>query len=92
LDINLFSYQRAIEIMVKIRTSEAFIRDTFWNEKIFSFLHLSLGQEASAVGVALALNEEDLMLGNHRFDEINLASEFSFSNYTPNLIFDEYLK
>jgi TPP-dependent pyruvate/acetoin dehydrogenase alpha subunit len=58
--------EKAIRMMVRIRTAETFIRDTFWNEKIFSFLHLSIGQEASAVGVASALNSADLMLGNHR--------------------------
>lgn len=61
-----FSFEKAIRMMVKIRTSETFIRDVFWDEKIFSFLHLSLGQEASAVGVAAALDTSDLMLGNHR--------------------------
>ena len=61
-----FRFEQAIRMMVKIRTSEMFIRDTFWDEKIFSFLHLSIGQEASAVGVATALNSSDLMLGNHR--------------------------
>mgnify|MGYP005734515939 CR=1 FL=1 len=61
-----FSFENAIRMMVKIRTSEMFIRDAFWDEKIFSFLHLSIGQEASAVGVAAALDTTDLMLGNHR--------------------------
>lgn len=58
--------ESAIRMMVKIRTAEMFIRNTFWDEKIFSFLHLSIGQEASAVGVASALKSSDLMLGNHR--------------------------
>lgn len=58
--------EAVIRLMVKIRTTEMFIRNTFWDEKIFSFLHLSIGQEASAVGVASALAPEDLMLGNHR--------------------------
>ncbi len=61
-----FDYKVSIQLMVKIRTSEMFIRDAFWDEKIFSFLHLSIGQEASAVGVASVLNNDDLMLGNHR--------------------------
>jgi len=61
-----FPYKRAVEMITKIRTAEVFIRNTFWDEKIFSFLHLSIGQEASAVGVALALNDKDIMLGNHR--------------------------
>ena len=61
-----FSFEKAIRMMVRIRTSEMFIRDAFWDEKIFSFLHLSIGQEASAVGVAAALDSSDFMLGNHR--------------------------
>lgn len=61
-----FDFKNSIQLMVKIRTSEKFIRDAFWDEKIFSFLHLSIGQEASAVGVASVLNNKDLMLGNHR--------------------------
>ena len=47
-----FCYQESIKMMVRIRTAEMFIRDAFWDEKIFSFLHLSIGQEACAVGVA----------------------------------------
>ncbi len=31
-----------------------------------SFLHLSIGQEACAAGVALALKKEDIFFGNHR--------------------------
>ena len=61
-----FSFEKSIRMMVRIRTAETFIRDTFWDEKIFSFLHLSIGQEASAVGVASALSQSDIMLGNHR--------------------------
>ena len=61
-----FDFKTSIQMMTKIRVSERFIRDAFWDDKIFSFLHLSIGQEASAVGVASVLNNEDLMLGNHR--------------------------
>ena len=61
-----FCYQESIKMMVRIRTAEMFIRDAFWDEKIFSFLHLSIGQEACAVGVASALSKHDIMLGNHR--------------------------
>ena len=62
----VFFYKDAIKQMVRIRTAEEFIRDSFWDEKIFSFLHLCIGQEASAVGVSSALDSKDLMLGNHR--------------------------
>ena len=57
-----WNYEAAIRMMVKIRTAELFIRNAFWDEKIFSFLHLSIGQEACAVGVASALGLEDLCL------------------------------
>ena len=39
-----FDFKNSIQLMVKIRTSEKFIRDAFWDEKIFSFLHLSITQ------------------------------------------------
>ena len=74
-----FNFEAAIRSMVKIRTSELFIRDTFWDEKIFSFLHLSLGQEATAVGVAAALTNEDFMLGNHRSHGHYLAKGGDFN-------------
>jgi TPP-dependent pyruvate/acetoin dehydrogenase alpha subunit len=61
-----FNFEKAIRTMVMIRTAELFIRESFWNEKIFSFLHLSIGQEASATGVGMALEKKDYMLGNHR--------------------------
>ena len=63
---NIFSYKKAVKLITKIRTVENFIRKAFWDEKIFSFLHLSIGQEAASVGVSLALDDGDLMLGNHR--------------------------
>ena len=35
-------------------------------KKFFSFLHLTIGQEAGAVGVISALLPEDIAMGNHR--------------------------
>ena len=52
--------------MVKIRAVEEKLQQTFLEQKVFSFLHLMLGQEASPVGVCAALEAEDLMMGNHR--------------------------
>lgn len=52
--------------MVQIRTVEELIGDDFIVSKIFSFLHLSVGQEGSAVGVGVATEKEDLLFGNHR--------------------------
>ena len=62
----MFNYQAALRSMVRIREVEWFIRNAFWEHKIFSFLHLSLGQEATAVGVSAALGPDDMMMGNHR--------------------------
>ena len=52
--------------MVQIRTTEEKIAEDFIASKIFSFLHLSIGQEGSAVGVGLATKKQDILLGNHR--------------------------
>ena len=55
-----------LEKMIEIRTVEELIANDFLTNKIFSFLHLSVGQESSAVGVCAALENDDLVMGNHR--------------------------
>lgn len=52
--------------MVQIRTVEEKIAEDFVGSKIFSFLHLSVGQEGSAVGVGFATKSQDILFGNHR--------------------------
>ena len=52
--------------MVQIRTVEERIAEDFIASKIFSFIHLSIGQEGSAVGVEFAINSQDMVFGNHR--------------------------
>jgi TPP-dependent pyruvate/acetoin dehydrogenase alpha subunit len=52
--------------LVEIRTVEELIAGDFIASKIFSFLHLSIGQEGSAVGSVFALGKEDSVFGNHR--------------------------
>ena len=59
--------------MTLIRTVEELISKDFLENKIFSFLHLSIGQEASAVGVCSALTNQDLVFGNHRSHHHYLA-------------------
>lgn len=59
--------------MVQIRAIEELIANDFLNNKIFSFLHLSIGQESAAVGVCSALTTEDLVMGNHRSHHHYLA-------------------
>ena len=59
--------------MIKIRTIEELIAKDYLENKIFSFLHLSIGQESSAVGVCHALTNFDLAFGNHRSHHHYLA-------------------
>ena len=56
----------AYEHMLTIRMAEELIEQDFIANKIFSFYHSSKGQEAVAVGVAMALQWQDRMYGNHR--------------------------
>jgi len=52
--------------ILEIRLTEKLISDQYIKKKIFSFLHLCIGQEASAVGVCSALDNNDQVWGNHR--------------------------
>lgn len=61
-DLLIEAYRR----MLTIRKAEDAISADFRENKIFSFYHSSAGQEASAVGVCLALGKEDRVMGNHR--------------------------
>jgi acetoin:2,6-dichlorophenolindophenol oxidoreductase subunit alpha len=59
-------YKEMLRKMVTIRTIEERIAKDFLASKIFSFLHLSIGQEGAAVGVCLASKVSDVVFGNHR--------------------------
>lgn len=52
--------------MFLIRMAEQQIADLYLKNKIMSFVHFCVGQEAVAVGVCDALAKEDKVLGNHR--------------------------
>ena len=52
--------------MIQIRIYETSIAEDFAKNKIWSFLHLTIGQEATAVGVAMGTNKSDYFFGNHR--------------------------
>jgi len=52
--------------MMLIRAAEQGIADLYLKNKIMSFVHFYVGQEAVAVGVCDALKREDRVLGNHR--------------------------
>lgn len=57
---------KAYKKMFLIRVAEQRIADHYLKNKIMSFVHFYIGQEAVAVGVADTLRKGDKMLGNHR--------------------------
>ncbi len=52
--------------MLRIRRIEEAIANRYSEQKMRCPTHLSIGQEAIAVGVSAAINKEDLMVSNHR--------------------------
>lgn len=59
--------------MVRIREFELAAMDLFKRGLVKGAVHPYIGQEASAVGVCLALNKDDLIAGTHRSHGHNLA-------------------
>lgn len=57
---------QAYKKMLLIRVAEQELVTVYLQNKIMSFVHFYVGQEAVAVGVCDALNKEDKVLGNHR--------------------------
>jgi pyruvate dehydrogenase E1 component alpha subunit len=66
--------------MFFLRTAEEKIAEYYFNNKIFSFVHFYIGQEAVAVGVSKHLNLEDKVFGNHRSHGHYLAKGGSLEN------------
>ena len=54
------------EMMVRIRHFEQTGKDLFLRGRIRGTLHLSIGEEATSVGVCLALNPDDYIMTTHR--------------------------
>lgn len=52
--------------MLRIRRAEEEIAKRYSEEKMRCPVHLSIGQEAAAVGVSLSLDSQDLMVSTHR--------------------------
>lgn len=63
--MKLFFIESLIKI-IKIRRTEELIAEDYRKNNIKSFLHLAAGQEATAVGVAMATTKNDFFFGNHR--------------------------
>lgn len=58
--------QQLLEQMLLIRRFEEKCAELYTQEKIRGFLHLYIGEEAVAVGVLQALNDEDYILATYR--------------------------
>lgn len=56
----------AFNLIALLRVTEEEIANLFLRDKIMSFVHFYVGQEAVAVGVSNALTPTDRALGNHR--------------------------
>lgn len=60
------NYLKAFKTMALLRIAEEEIANLFLRDRIMSFVHFYVGQEAVAVGVSNALGPLDRALGNHR--------------------------
>jgi TPP-dependent pyruvate/acetoin dehydrogenase alpha subunit len=60
------STTNSYEAMFLLRTAEERIAKHYFDNKIFSFVHFYVGQEAVAVGVSSNLQPQDRVFGNHR--------------------------
>jgi pyruvate dehydrogenase E1 component alpha subunit len=79
----------AFEKILTIRIIEEKIAQKSKENKIWSFLHLSIGQEASATGVALGTKKNDLFLGNHRSHAHYLAKDGNLEKMIMEIFGDE---
>lgn len=64
---------KMIEAMILIRRVEEKISELYQEQEMKCPIHLSIGQEASAVGVCLNLRKEDYVFSNHRCHSHYLA-------------------
>lgn len=68
-EIGLEMYRR----MARIREFELAVNDLFRRGQVKGTVHPYIGQEASGVGVCLALRQDDLIAGTHRSHGHNIA-------------------
>ena len=74
-------YQR----MLRIRRVEERLRDLFAAGKLPGFLHLSIGQEAVAVGICDLLGADDTLASNHRGHGHSLAKGMDLTGFFAEL-------
>ena len=81
---------QAYKKMLLIRIAEQEIANLYLQNKIMSFVHFCVGQEAVAVGVCDALKKEDRVLGNHRSHGHYLAKGGDLRKMICELLGKEY--
>tara|TARA_Y200000002_G_scaffold71953_1_gene56324 strand:+ start:11891 stop:12835 length:945 start_codon:yes stop_codon:yes gene_type:complete len=74
-----FNIKKAYYLFYLIRKSEEKIIELYDSDKIKSPVHLSIGQEAIAVGVSLALSKKDIIFSNYRGHAHYIAREGNFN-------------
>ncbi len=80
----------AYKKMFLIRTTEQELAALYMKDKIMSFVHFYVGQEAVAVGVCEALQKNDKVLGNHRSHGHYLAKGGDLKKMICELLGKEY--
>jgi TPP-dependent pyruvate/acetoin dehydrogenase alpha subunit len=80
-----FDLEKAYHLYLLIRKTEEKIVDLYNTDKIKSPVHLSIGQEAIAVGVSMALNNEDIIFSNYRGHAHYIAREANFEKFWAEL-------
>lgn len=55
-----------LRLMQRIRAFEETAEELYWEGRVHGTMHLSIGQEATAVGVSAALTPDDYLLNTHR--------------------------
>jgi TPP-dependent pyruvate/acetoin dehydrogenase alpha subunit len=73
MDISKETLLEMYRKMIRIRTFELTTIDLFKRGQVKGAVHPYIGQEASGVGVCMALREDDLIAGTHRSHGHNLA-------------------
>ena len=74
-------FYKALDKILEIRNYETAIAKDFSENKIWSFLHLTIGQEATAVGIAMGLEKKDYFFGNHRSHGHYLSKGGDYKKY-----------
>ena len=87
MTIKKFDYEKAYYLFKKIRCTEEKIIEIYDSNIIKSPVHLSLGQESIAVGVALASEKKkDVVFSNYRSHAHFIAHGGNFKKMCKNIL------